>query len=80
MTLQKIEDSTPVHGFPEIHNANITELENEIADLNAKLEAKDAVIADLKTKFNAALNALRAEYLNMFDKLDNKYVKIEDNQ
>lgn len=76
MNLQRINDSTPVHSFPSIHNHNIEELEGEITRLNNVIEEKDAIIAELKTKFNSALNALRAEYSAMFDKC----VKIEDNQ
>lgn len=77
MTLEKIQDSTPVHDFPAIHNGNIDSLEAEIERLNNVLSQKDRDIADLKTKFNAALNTLRAEYIAMIDELKSR---IEDNQ
>ena len=76
MTLERIQDSTPVHSFPTIHNQNVEELESEISRLNQVISEKDALIADLKTKFNSALNTLRAEYIALYDKC----VKIEDNQ
>lgn len=76
MNLQRIQDSTPVHSFPTIHNQNIEELEREIAELNRVIAEKDKAIAELKNKFNSALNTLRAEYMALYDKC----VKIEDNQ
>ena len=78
MDLIRIDDNTPVHEFPEIHNQNISELETEIATLNAQIAEKDEIIKDLKKKFNSALNTLRAEYISMFDGLDSKYKKIDE--
>lgn len=74
--LTKIQDSTAVHEFPTIHNENIEKLERKIVDLEDEISEKDAKIEELKTKFNAALNALRAEYIAMIDDLKNK---IENN-
>lgn len=78
MDLTRINDNTPVHEFPEIHNQNISELEQEIATLNAQIAEKDNTIKKLQDKFNSALNALRAEYISMFDNLDSKYKKIDE--
>ena len=66
-----IQDSTPVSGFPEIYNENNSILEQKISSLEAQLEAKQVEINSLKDKFNAALNALRAEYLAEINKLSN---------
>ena len=74
--LTKIQDSTAVHEFPTIYNENIEKLERKIVDLEDEISEKDAKIEELKTKFNAALNALRAEYIAMIDDLKNK---IENN-
>ena len=76
-SLTRIQDSTEVHRFPEIYNGNIESLEREIASLHTALNTKEAEINDLKTKFNSALNALRAEYIRMIDELK---TQIEDNQ
>lgn len=77
MNLQRIQDSTPVHSFPAIYNVNIENLENEIARLQDELNDKQAKIDELKTKFNSALNTLRAEYIAMIEELK---TRIEDNQ
>ena len=76
-SLTRIQDSTAVHSFPGIYNQNIETLEQEIASLHTTLNEKEAEINDLKTKFNSALNALRAEYIRMIDELK---TQIEDNQ
>lgn len=75
MVLNKIEGSTPVKEFPNIHNTNVDVLVNEINRLNQLIEQKDTEIRELKESFNSALNRLRAEYISMIDQLKNK----EDN-
>lgn len=76
MVLNKIEGSTPVKEFPNIHNTNVDTLVNEINRLNQLIEQKDTEIRELKESFNSALNRLRAEYISMIDQLKNN----EDNQ
>ena len=76
MTLRKIEGTTPVKNFPEIHNSNVDELVTEIDRLNQLIAQKDTEISELKSSFNSALNRLRAEYISMIDQLKNN----EDNQ
>ena len=69
----KIQDSTPVHEFPGKYSDLIAALNSRIDTLNSIIAAKDNEITTLKSKFNSALNTLRAEYLRMFDELESKY-------
>ena len=72
MVLTPIYSYTNIHKFPEIYNGNITELENKITELENAIKDKEQEINSLKSKFKSALNSLRAEYLNMFNELENK--------
>ena len=65
MVLNKIEGSTPVKEFPNIHNTNVDTLVNEIDRLNQLIEQKDTEIEEMKRSFNSALNKLRSEYIAM---------------
>lgn len=65
--LIRISDSTPVHEFPAKYNDNNTTLETAIQDLQNQINQKQEEINTLKSKFNSALNALRAEYLAILD-------------
>ena len=76
MELYRITDLTAVHDFPAIHNHNVQELEAEIARLHQEISEKNALIDDIKAKFNSALNALRAEYIAKIEDLKSK---IEEN-
>ena len=76
MELDRITDLTAVHDFPAIHNSNVQKLEAEIARLHQEISEKNALIDDIKAKFNSALNALRAEYMAKIEDLKSK---IEEN-
>lgn len=64
---RKIKGSTPVHEFPDKYNALIDELIGQINSLNNQIaiirrEYEDAIQAK-----ESEINALRAEYVRMFD-------------
>lgn len=71
MALQKIQGSTPIHSFPDIHNQNVEELQSEITRLEGIISQQTQEINNLKNKFNSAITALRAEYMRLIDEVKN---------
>lgn len=84
MTLEKINDSTPVRDFPGIYNGNIDELVSELSAKDNEINRLKNEINNLRSSFYSSLSELRAEYQALFDKkmeeFEGKFVKIEDNQ
>jgi len=70
MAFTKIENDTNIKDFPDIYNGNIDELIKKIGELETAISKKDAEIRKIKEDFRLALNALRAEYTQMFDQLN----------
>jgi hypothetical protein len=80
MNSENLRDLTPetaIRNFPDVYNNMKNELVAEIERLNGVIATKDTEINNLRTAINTALSNLRAEYLAMFDQLDNKFVKKE---
>jgi len=69
---EEISSNTQVRDFPDYYNQDIAELVKRIDELSELLEEKEEKINTLKSKFNNALNALRAEYLTKFEELNKK--------
>ena len=69
--LEEIDGETILKEFPEKYNADNKVLVDEINRLNDIITAKDAEIQKIKSDFSSALNALRAEYIQMFNQLNN---------
>ncbi len=69
--LEEIDGETILKEFPEKYNADNKVLVDEINRLNDIITAKDVEIQKIKSDFSSALNALRAEYTQMFSQLNN---------
>ena len=63
--LNELKQTTPVHDFPDIYNANNQELVNRITSLEQQLEAKDLEISQLKLQLGQY--AIKSQFARWFD-------------
>ena len=61
MTLEKINDSTPVRDFPGIYNGNIDELVSELSAKDNEINRLKNEINNLRSSFNSRVEKLKAE-------------------
>ena len=71
----KLTGETAIKDFPAQYNKLVADLLEEIGRLNGIISEQNATISDLENRLISAVNVERSEYINMFDKLDEKYVK-----
>ena len=69
----KIKDTTPIHDFPEIYNANIEELVREIQNLRILIASKDKRIADLESKYDTYARNLKVYLDNILESKFNEF-------
>lgn len=72
--LTHIEPGMPIRKFPDYYNQDLDTLVKKIENLERKISERDSEIETLKQQFNNALGKIRAEYLAMFEQLNNENV------
>ena len=72
---RKISGSTPLKDFPERYNGLISDLNDEITDLENKLNARNTEIDNLKKTIFSLQNNLRAEFSAWFGQKMDEFEK-----